>query len=115
MDIARIDQNQRRSRAVIHNGTVYLTGQVADDTSADIAGQTRQSLAKVDDLLRQAGTDKSRLLTAQIWISSMEHFQAMNAEWDAWVAPGHAPTRCCGEVKLAGPAYLVEIVVSAAL
>lgn len=115
MDIARIDQNKRRSRAVIHNGTVYLAGQVADDRSSAVAEQTRQALAKIDDLLRQAGTDKSRLLTAQIWISSMSDFRAMNEVWDAWVAPDHAPTRCCGEVKLADPALLVEIVVSAAL
>jgi len=113
--ITRIDQNQRRSRAVVHNGVVYLAGQVADDTGGDIAEQTRQALAKVDEMLARAGTDKSRLLTAQIWISSMKNFAGMNAVWDAWVVPGQTPTRCCGEVQLAEPAYLVEIVVSAAV
>lgn len=113
--IARIDQNKRRSRAVIHAGTVYLAGQVADDATADIATQTRQSLSKVDEMLKLTGTNKSRLLTAQIWISSMSNFEEMNAVWDAWVVAGETPTRCCGEVKLADPNHLVEIVVCAAL
>nr|WP_229722918.1 RidA family protein [Xylophilus rhododendri] len=93
----------------------YLAGQVADDKSLDIAGQAAQVLAKIDDLLAQAGTDKSRLITAQIWLSSMSDFNGFNAVWDAWVVAGHTPTRCCGEVKLADPGYRVEIVVSALL
>lgn len=112
-DIVRIDQSARRSRAVVAGGMVYLAGQVADDKSLDIAGQTRQALAKVDDLLAQAGSDRSRLVTAQIWLSSMQDFDAMNSVWDAWVVPGHTPTRCCGQVLLADPAFKVEIVVSA--
>jgi enamine deaminase RidA (YjgF/YER057c/UK114 family) len=114
-DIQRIDQNTRRSRAVIAAGMVYLAGQVADDKSLDIAGQAQQVMAKIDDLLAQAGTDKSRLITAQIWLSSMDDFNGFNTVWDAWVVPGQTPTRCCGEVKLADPAYRVEIVVSALL
>jgi enamine deaminase RidA (YjgF/YER057c/UK114 family) len=112
-DIIRIDQNGRRSRAVVAGGMVYLAGQVADDKALDIAGQTRQVLQKIDDLLAQAGTDKSRLVTAQIWLSTMEDFAGLNALWDAWVVPGQTPTRCCGKVELADPAFRVEIVVSA--
>jgi enamine deaminase RidA (YjgF/YER057c/UK114 family) len=114
-DIQRLDQSARRSRAVIHNGTVYLAGQVADDKTGDITHQTRQVLAKVDDLLAQAGTDKARLLTAQVWLTTMADFNGMNAIWDAWVVPGSMPTRCCGEVGLADPGWRVEIVVTAAL
>jgi enamine deaminase RidA (YjgF/YER057c/UK114 family) len=112
--IERIDQNRRRSRMVIHGDTVHLAGQVADDASGDIIAQTRAVLAKIDGLLAEAGTSKSRLLTAQIWLADMADFAGMNTIWDAWVAPGEAPTRCCGEVKLAEPALRVEIVVTAA-
>ncbi|WPB55191.1 RidA family protein [Xylophilus sp. GOD-11R] len=114
-DILRIDQNARRSRCVVANGMAWLAGQVADDKSLDIAGQTAQVLAKIDDLLAQAGTDRSRLITAQIWLSTMDDFAGLNAVWDAWVIPGQTPTRCCGEVKLADPGYRVEIVVTALL
>ena len=113
-DISRIDQNARRSRAVVHGGLVFLAGQVADDKSAGIDGQTRQVLAKIDDMLTRAGTDKSRLLTAQIWLRTMDDFAGMNAVWDAWVVPGQTPTRCCGKVELADPGWRVEIVVMAA-
>jgi enamine deaminase RidA (YjgF/YER057c/UK114 family) len=114
-DIARIDQNARRSRAVVHGGVVYLAGMVADDAAAPIDGQTRQVLAKIDDMLARAGTDKSRLLTAQIWLRTMDDFAAMNVVYDAWVTPGQTPTRCCGKVELADPGFRVEIVVTAAL
>ena len=114
-DILRYDQNQRRSRCVVHGETVYLAGQVADDKSADIADQTRQALKKVDQMLLQAGSDKSRLLSATIWLKSMDDFEGMNSVWDAWVVPGCTPARCCGKVELADPRYLVEIVVVAAL
>ncbi len=92
-DIVRIDQNARRSRAVVHNGIVYMAGQVPDNRSADVADQTRQVLAKVDDLLKQAGTDKSRVLSAQIWLKTMDDFDAMNAVWDPWVVQGQTPAR----------------------
>ena len=113
--IVRLDQNARRSRAVIAGGMVYLAGQVADDKTLDIGGQTRQVLQKIDDLLAQAGTTRDRLVTAQIWLASMSDFAGLNAVWDAWVVPGETPTRCCGKVELADPDFRVEIVVSALL
>jgi enamine deaminase RidA (YjgF/YER057c/UK114 family) len=114
-DIVRIDQNARRSRAIVHGGLVYLAGQVPDDRSGGVAAQAAQVLAKVDDLLKQAGTDKSRILSAQVWLSTMDDFGAFNALWDAWVAPEQTPTRCCGKVEMNDPACRVEIVVVAAL
>lgn len=114
-DITRIDQNARRSRAVVHGGVVYLAGQVADDKTAPIAEQARQVLAKIDDMLARAGTDKSRLLTAQIWLRTMDDFAALNAIWDAWVVPGQTPTRCCGKVELADADHRVEIIATAAV
>lgn len=113
--ITRLDQNTRRSRAVVHGGTVYLAGHTADDRSADVAGQTRQVLAKIDEMLTAAGTDKSRLLSVTIWLGSMQHFADMNTVYDAWIAPGEAPARCCCAVELAAPDILVEIMVTAAL
>jgi enamine deaminase RidA (YjgF/YER057c/UK114 family) len=112
--ITRIDQNARRSRASVFGDLVFLAGQVADDKNGDIAKQTREALAKVDDMLSRAGTDKSRALSVQIWLKTMDDFEPMNAVYDAWVTPGNAPTRCCGKVELADPAYRVEIVVIAA-
>lgn len=114
-DIQRIDQNARRSRAVIHNGLVYTAGQVPDDMSLDIVGQTTQVLAKIDDLLKQAGTDKSRALTAQVWLRSIDDLAGMNGVWDSWVVPGSTPTRCCGKVEMNNPNCRVEILVVAAL
>lgn len=108
--IVRIDQNARRSRASVYGDLVFLAGQVADDKYGDIAKQTREVLAKVDDMLSRAGTDKSRLLSVQIWLKTMDDFAAMNAVYDAWVVPGDTPTRCCGKVELADPAYRIEIV-----
>ena len=114
-DIVRIDQNARRSRASVFGDIVFLAGQVADDKSADIATQTRQALAKVDDMLARAGTDKSRLLSVQIWLRDMADFDAMNAVYDAWVVPGQAPSRACGgRIELADPAYRIEIIAVAA-
>jgi len=107
--IVRIDQNARRSRASVFGDLVFLAGQVADDKSGDITKQTREALAKIDDMLSRAGTDKSRLLSVQIWLKTMDDFAAMNAVYDAWVVPGDTPTRCCGKVELADPAYCVEI------
>jgi enamine deaminase RidA (YjgF/YER057c/UK114 family) len=113
-DIVRIDQSARRSRALVHNGIVYTAGQVPDDMTQDITGQAKQVLAKIDDLLKQAGTDKTRVLTAQIWLRTMEDFTAFNAVWDAWVVQGQTPTRCCGKVEMNNPACRVEILVTAA-
>jgi enamine deaminase RidA (YjgF/YER057c/UK114 family) len=114
-DIKRIDQNARRSRALVHKGLIYLSGQVPDERSGGIAGQAQQVLKKIDDLLAEAGTDKSRLLSAQVWLKSMDDFAAFNAVWDAWVTPGETPTRCCGKVEMNDPKCLVEITAVAAL
>jgi len=109
MTIERIKPGPRMSQAVVHGNTVYLAGQVADDPSADVAGQTEQILAKIDGLLAEAGSDKSRILSANIWLSHISAFPAMNGVWDAWVAPGAAPARATVESALAAPPYLVEI------
>ena len=114
MSITRHHGNQRMSQIVIHGDTIYLAGQVAADAGADITVQTQQVLQKVDKLLAEAGSDNSKILSAQIWIASMGHFAAMNAVWDAWVPEGHAPARACGEAKLARPELKVEIIVDAA-
>lgn len=114
-DIARIDQNQRRSRALVHNGIVYTAGQVPDDMSLDIAGQASQVLAKIDALVTEAGSERGRILTVQVWLRGMEDFTAFNTVWDAWVVPGCTPTRCCGKVEMNNPACRVEILVTAAL
>lgn len=103
------------SEVAIHNGTVYLAGQIAEDTSADIVGQTREVLGHIDRLLAEAGSDKSCILMCQIFIADMAGFAGMNAVWDEWVASGHTPPRATVESKLADPACLVEIVVTAAL
>lgn len=114
-DITRIDQNHRRSRASVFGDLVFLAGQVADDKAGDITQQTKETLAKVDDMLARAGTDKSRLLSVQIWLRTIADFDAMNAVYDSWVVPGQTPSRCCGgKIELADPGYLVEIVCIAA-
>ncbi len=114
MSIERHQAGPRMSQAVVHGNTVYLAGQVADDTSVGVTGQTEQILAKIDALLAAAGTDKSKLLTTNIWLSDIGTFADMNKAWDAWVSPGNTPARATVEAKLAAPAYLVEIMVSAA-
>ncbi|MFT4179290.1 MAG: RidA family protein [Thermomonas sp.] len=113
--IQRIDPGQRMSEASIHGGIVYLAGQVPEDTSADIEGQTAQVLAAIDALLAQAGTDKSRILRAQIFLADIADFAGMNRAWDAWVIAGNAPARATVEAKLANPAWKVEIMVTAAV
>ena len=113
-DITRLETGARMSQAVIHNGTVYLAGQVGDP-KASVADQARGCLENVDRLLAAAGTDKTRILTAQVWLADMADFAAVNEVWDAWVPAGHAPARAAGESKLAAPEYLVEVLVIAAL
>ena len=115
MNITRLHVGKRLSEVAIHNDTVYLAGQIADDTDADIVGQTREVLGHVDRLLAEAGSDKSCILMCQIFIADMAHFSGMNEVWDDWVAAGHTPPRATVEAKLANPACLVEIVVTAAL
>lgn len=112
--IERIQIGPRMSQAVIHGDTVYLAGQVADDTSQDVAGQTRQILAKIDQLLASARTDKTRMLSVNIWLADIGTFAQMNSVWDAWVPQGATPARATVEAKLATPAYKVEIAVIAA-
>jgi enamine deaminase RidA (YjgF/YER057c/UK114 family) len=113
--VQRFEIGPRMSQVVMHNGTVYLAGQVADDAKQDIVGQTRQVLATIDALLKTAGTDKRQILMAQIFLTDMADFAGMNSVWDEWVAPGHTPARATVEAQLAGPAWKVEIVVTAAV
>lgn len=115
MEITRLHVGKRLSEVAIHNGTVYLAGQIAEDTSADIAGQTREVLDHVDRLLMEAGSDKTCILMCQIFIADMADFAAMNEVWDEWVAPVHTPPRATVQAKLANPAVLVEICITAAL
>lgn len=114
MEIKRLHVGARLSEAAIHNRTIYLAGQIADDTGQDIAGQTRQVLGHVERLLAEAGSDKTRILSCQIYIADMNDFAGMNQVWDGWVAPGHAPPRATVEALLADPACRVEIVIVAA-
>ena len=115
MTITRIEAGKRMAQAVVHRDTVYLAGQVADETAGeDVAAQTREILGSIDDLLTQAGSDKSKLLMVNIWLADIGSFAAMNAVWDAWVVEGQTPARATVEAKLAGPAYAVEIAVVAA-
>lgn len=114
MTIERLHVGPRLSEAAIHNGVVYLAGQVADDTALDISGQTQQVLDAVDRLLAECGSDKTRILQATIFIKTMADFAAMNAVWDKWVVQGQTPPRATVESKLARPDYLVEIKVVAA-
>jgi len=102
------------SQAVVHGATVYLAGQVADDPSQDVPGQTRQILAAIDRLLAEAGSDKTQLLSATIYLTDIGTFAQMNSVWDTWVPTGHTPARATVEAKLAAPAYKVEIQVIAA-
>ena len=115
-EIIRIATDKRRSRAVVYNGMVFVGGQTADDRSQDVRGQTLQAFAKIEKFLAEAGTDKSRLLTAQIWIKDLEKdFAAMNEIWDAWTAPGAAPTRATAQCEMGAPDVLVEIIATAAV
>ena len=115
MTIQRFDTGPRMSKAVIHGDTVYLAGIVADGPKEkSVAEQTRSILAQIDGFLDMAGTDKTKLLSANIWITDMANFGEMNAVWDAWVSPGNTPARATVEAKLASPDYVVEIMVVAA-
>ena len=113
MTIKRLYPGPRMSQAVIHGDTVYLAGQVGNPGSG-LKEQAEEALAAVDSLLAEAGSDKTRILSAQIWMADMANFAEMNAVWDAWVPAGHAPARATGESALATPDYKVEIIVVAA-
>ncbi|HYD75174.1 RidA family protein [Ramlibacter sp.] len=112
--IQRFDVGARLSEMAVHNGTLYLAGQVAGDATQDIRGQTRQVLAAVDALLARAGSDKSKILMAQIFLPDLADFAGMNEVWEAWVAPGNAPPRATVQARLAKPEWRVEVVVTAA-
>lgn len=116
MTISRIHTSARASHIVKHNGTVYLSGQVAEDPDADVQEQTRSTLGRIDALLAEAGTDNGNLLTATIYLRDIDnHFALMNEVWNAWVPEGHAPARACVEAHMARSGLLVEICVTAAL
>lgn len=113
-DITRIGPGARMSEGVAYNGILWLAGQVGTPGQS-VADQTREILGHVDRILAAAGTDKTRILSAQIWLADVANFAEMNAVWDAWVPQGHTPARATGEAKLAAPGYEVEIIVTAAL
>ncbi|MBE7418939.1 MAG: RidA family protein [Ideonella sp.] len=113
--ITRLDAGARMSEATVHNGVVYLAGQVAHHDAADITTQTREVLAAIDALLARAGSDKTRILRAQIFLADMADFAAMNAVWDQWVVPGQTPARATVQAALARPGWKIEVVVTAAL
>jgi enamine deaminase RidA (YjgF/YER057c/UK114 family) len=115
MSIKRIRPGPRFCAAVVHADTVYVAGQTASDRSVGPRGQTEQVLQKIDDLLAAAGTDKSRLLSATVYLSDIRHFDEMNAAWEAWIDKTNLPTRATVEARLAAPDILVEIVVIAGL
>jgi len=114
MSITRIKPGPRMSQCVVHGDTIYTAGQVADDNTADVAGQTTQILAKIDGLLAEVGSDKSKILSATIWLSDISTFNEMNSIWDAWVDTDNPPARACVESSLALPAFKVEIGIIAA-
>lgn len=115
MSIERLEAGPRMSRAVVHANTVYLAGVVADKTAGEsVTKQTQEILSIVDGYLAKAGTDKSKLLSATIYITDIATFHQMNAVWDAWVSPGNTPARATVEAQLAGKEYTVEIMVIAA-
>ena len=115
MHIRRLAPEARLSGAVVHGGTVYLAGQVPDDTGADAFGQTLDVLRQIDRLLADAGTDKQHLLSVQVVLADLQDFPAMNRAWDAWLDPAHKPARMTIEARLANPAWRVEITGTAAL
>lgn len=115
MAIKRIEAGPRMSKAVIHGNTVYLAGITAEDRNGDVKEQTKQILAQIDRHLAAAGTDKSKLLSANIWLTDIGTWADMNTVWDAWVAPGNTPARATVEAKLAAPGLKVEIMVVAAI
>jgi enamine deaminase RidA (YjgF/YER057c/UK114 family) len=114
MNIKRLHVGKTLSEAAVHNGIVYLAGQIAEDATQNIAGQAREVLGYIDRLLNEAGSDKSRILMCQIFLADIKDFDGMNAVWNEWVAPGQAPPRATVEAKLAKPEWLVEMIVTAA-
>ncbi len=109
-----MENGQRFCRVLTHNGVVYLSGMVAEDTSGDTAAQTQSVLDVIDRALAKAGTDKTKLLTAMIWLRDIADFDRMNAVWDRWIVPDAMPVRATVEARLAGDRYRIEIMVTAA-
>lgn len=114
-NIVRIDVGPRMSEAVTLGNRIYCSGMIPEDTSLDITGQVRQALAEIDSLLAKGGSDRTRILTATIWLSDISDFAAMNKVWDAWVVPGQTPARATVEARLNDPNMKVEIMVVAAI
>ena len=112
MTLERLEKGSRMSQVVIHGDTIYLAGQIGE--GPDMESQTRSMLSEVDRLLASAGSSKSRILSAQIWVADMADVDAMNKVWDAWIDPENPPARACVESKLVLPEFLVEIMVVAA-
>lgn len=115
MSITRLEPEERLTGAVIHNGLVYLAGQIADDASLDAQGQMADILQQVDALLAKVGTDKSRLISVQIFLADMNDMAAMNRAWDAWLDRNNKPARATVESRLADPSWKVELTGIAAL
>lgn len=113
--ITRLEIGTRMSEIAVHNGTVYLAGQVANNANENIQGQTAQVLAEVDALLARVGSDKSKILMTQIFLSDLDDFAGMNEVWDAWVVPGQTPPRATVQAALAKPGWKIEVVVTAAI
>jgi enamine deaminase RidA (YjgF/YER057c/UK114 family) len=113
--LRRFHVGPRLSEMAVHNGVVYLAGQVPDDITQDITGQTAQVLAMVDRLLLEAGSNRQRILMAQIFLADLADYDGMNQAWDAWVPAGHAPPRATVQAALANPGWRIEIVVTAAV
>ncbi|ARS48130.1 hypothetical protein PSMEN_06905 [Ectopseudomonas mendocina] len=114
MSIQRYHTGSRMSQIVIHGDTVYLAGQVGN-VGGTVGEQTREALARVEALLGEVGCRREDLLQVIVWLADIADFDAMNAVWDAWVAPGHAPVRACGEARLAAPGLKVELIATAAI
>ena len=114
-DVRRIDPGPRLSEASVHGGRLYLSGMIPEDTSLDITGQVKQALGEIDALLAKGGSDKTKILSAVIWLADIGDFATMNTVWDAWVVPGQAPTRATVQAKLNDPDMKVEIMVVAAI
>lgn len=113
-DLVRLHVGASLSEVAIYKGVIYLAGQVADDTSQDVTGQTREVLGHVDRLLNEAGSDRTRILSCQIFLPDLTDFAAMNAVWNAWVAPGATPPRATVQAALANPGWRIEVVIVAA-
>jgi enamine deaminase RidA (YjgF/YER057c/UK114 family) len=114
-NVKRIDPGPRLSEATVHDGRIHCSGMIPEDLSADITGQVKQALGEIDSLLAKGGSDKTKILSAVIWLSDINDFAAMNAVWDAWVVPGQTPARATVQAMLSDPRMKVEIMVVAAL